>query len=91
MSDILSSPPPEQPVLEGQRFGSLWWRWVSRVTAMLSGKEPLRMPAYTVAGLPNPTKSTRCVVIVTDEDGGHTLAVSNGTAWLRVSDGTEVS
>ena len=91
MSDVLSRPDPEEAVLSGTKLAPLWFRWVSRVTLMLGGREPLRMAAYTVATLPDPTKTARCVVIVTDETDGHTLAVSNGTSWLRVSDGEEVS
>lgn len=87
----LASPPPEERVLDGVRFSQTWWRFVSRVTGLLSGREPMPLPAYTVATLPDASKWPRCVVIVTDEVGGHTLAVSDGTNWLRVSDGTGVS
>ena len=87
----LASPPPEERVLDGSRFSTAWWRFVSRVTALLSGREPLPLVAFTVATLPDASKWPRCVVIVTDEVGGHTLAVSDGTNWLRVSDGTGVS
>jgi hypothetical protein len=91
MSDALSAPPAEQAVLDGPRFTQLWFKWVSRVTSMLGGREPYRMAAYTVATLPDATKCARCVVIVTDETDGQTLAVSDGTSWLRVSDGEEVN
>jgi hypothetical protein len=61
------------------------------VTNRLNGQEPLKIRAYTVAKLPDAAAWPNSIVIVTDEDGGRTIATSDGTSWLRVSDGTEVS
>jgi len=91
MSRILTSPQPTEAVLTGNLFARLWWGWVSRVTSILQGKEPLRMAAYTVVRLPRAGDWPGGVVIVTDEVGGSTLAISDGAAWRRVADGAEVS
>ena len=53
--------------------------------------QPVAVPSYVVADLPDAFRFTNCVVKVSDETGGSTLAVSNGTNWLRVSDGAVVS
>ena len=91
MSRVITSPQPTEAVLTGNLFARLWWGWVSRVTSILQGKEPIRIASYTVATLPPAADWSGGVVIVSNEAGGHTLAVSDGTDWLRVSDGTEVS
>ena len=87
----LTAPPPGEAVLEGNRFSRVWWRWVSRVTAVLQGNEPLQIASYTVATLPAAADWPRCIVIVTDEGGGETLAASDGSVWRRVTDLTEVT
>lgn len=91
MSNDIPTMSPDERVLEGTRLARLWFRWVSRVTSILGGKEPLKLRAYTVATLPDASAWPGCMVVVTDEVGGRTLATSDGTDWLRVSDGTEVA
>ena len=48
-------------------------------------------PVYTVLTLPTASDNTNGAIIVSDETGGRTIATSNGTNWLRVSDGAIVS
>jgi len=84
---MLSSPPDDELALDqGGRLTRAWLRWVSRVTRILRGGEPLRVASYKVATLPPAAAWSRCVVVVTDETGGETLAVSDGTDWRRVTD-----
>lgn len=52
---------------------------------------PVILKSYTVAGLPDASLWTDGVVIVSDEAGGPTLAISDGTNWLRASDGATVT
>lgn len=68
-----------------------WWRHVSRVTAILSGNEPLKLAEYAVDSLPDPAKFARCLILVTDETGGEVPAFSDGTNWRRVTDRAVVS
>jgi hypothetical protein len=91
VSNDIGAPGPEERVLTGSVFARLWFLWVSRVTNRLNGQEPLKIKAYEVAKLPDAAAWPNSIVIVTDEDGGRTIATSDGTSWLRVSDGTEVS
>lgn len=92
MSDnLLTSPPPQEAVLEGRNFARLWFRWVSRVTQILSGKEPLQLAAYTVATLPDAADWKGAIVAVSDETGGYCLALSDGVIWRRSYDNAEVS
>lgn len=92
MSDNrLTSPPANQAVLEGGNFSPAWWRLVSRVTAILGGREPLRLSEYAVASLPDAAKFKRCQILVTDETGGEVPAFSDGTNWRRVTDRAVVS
>lgn len=91
MSDnLLTSPPPQEAVLEGRNFARLWFRWVSRVTQILSGKEPLQLASYTVVGMPDAVKFKRCLIIVTDDVDGEVVAFSDGAVWRRVTDLAEV-
>lgn len=46
----------------------------------------LSPPSYTVATVPDATKSETRLIYVSDESGGKTLAFSNGVNWLRVQD-----
>lgn len=87
---ILTPPNSSEPVLTGSVFAVSWWRWVSRVTAILSGREPVQLPAYTIARLPEASGWKDCAVIVTDEVGGRVLATSDGSIWKRAYDNTEV-
>jgi|TARA_R110000744_G_scaffold159889_1_gene275978 hypothetical protein len=54
-------------------------------------QQPVMVPTHTVASLPSVSRWNNCTIKVSDETGGSTLAVSNGTNWLRVSDGAVVS
>jgi hypothetical protein len=87
----LTSPRPEEAVLEGGIFARVWFRWVSRVTAILSGQEPLQLAEYTVARAPDPAKWKGCTIAVTDDVGGYCQAVSDGTIWRRSYDNSEIS
>lgn len=46
---------------------------------------------YTVATVPDATNYTSGAIIVTDEVGGVTIAISDGTNWRRVADGAVIS
>jgi len=91
VSNEITAPPADERVLDGTHLARLWFRWVSRVTAILGGKEPLKLAQYAAGSLPDAAKWPGCAVIVTDETDGRTIATSDGAKWLRVSDGTEVS
>ena len=49
------------------------------------------LPVYTVLTVPTASDNTNGAIIVSDETGGRTIATSNGSNWLRVSDGAIVS
>lgn len=53
---------------------------------------PIRLPSYTVAGLPGAgTVAAGGVAFVTNESGGAVMAFSDGTNWRRVTDRAVVS
>lgn len=52
---------------------------------------PMRLPTFTVAGLPLASSYARAVVYVSNESGGAVLAFSDGTNWRRVTDRNVVS
>jgi hypothetical protein len=60
-------------------------------TGILSAEDVPTFTVYTVATLPSAATYTNGVIIVSDEVGGRTLATSDGTNWLRVSDGAIVA
>lgn len=49
------------------------------------------LPTFVVAGLPSVSTFVRGMIWVSDETGGAQPAFSNGTNWLRFSDGAIVS
>lgn len=51
----------------------------------------LKLPEYTVAGVPSAVDFDNCAIIVSNEAGGRTIATSDGTNWRRVSDGAIIS
>lgn len=52
---------------------------------------PVRLGQYSVATLPAASLGAGTMVFVSDEIGGPTLAVSDGSTWRRSSDGAAVS
>lgn len=61
-------------------------------TELLSrGVLPVRMPAYSKAGLPDPARFKDCWIKVPDEAGGDTAAESDGVNWRRMQDRAVVS
>jgi hypothetical protein len=46
---------------------------------------------YTVATVPDATQCEGCIIYVSDETGGATLAFSNNVNWLRVQDRVIIS
>jgi len=61
--------------------------------AMNTAFIPIQLPTYTVAGLASAPASilTRCLIFVSNETGGPTVAYSDGTNWRRVYDNAIVS
>jgi hypothetical protein len=53
--------------------------------------QPVRLPSYTVATLPTAGDFASCLIWVTNETGGSTMATSDGTNWRRMSNGAIVS
>lgn len=48
---------------------------------------PLRLPSYTVAGVPSAvTAAAGAIVYISNESGGAVIAFSDGTNWRRVTD-----
>lgn len=87
----IGRPDPNEAVLDGSVFARLWFRWVSRVTSILGGREPLLLSTYTVAGLPDPTQFKNCSVMVSNEAHGNVPAYSDGVHWRRYSDNATVT
>ena len=67
-----------------------------RLSALESGRQTKEVPygpipAFTVANLPSSSDWIRCLVYVSDETGGATIAFSDGSDWRRVQDRAVVS
>ena len=54
-------------------------------------QQPLRLMSYLVADVPTASLWAGSIIYVSDEIGGATVAVSNGTNWVRTSDLATVS
>jgi hypothetical protein len=91
MSNRLSSPRADEMLIDNSgRMARIWFAVVSRVTAVLGGREPLQLYERTVATLPDATKWRGCQIAVSDEVGGYCTAVSDGMIWRRSYDNAEV-
>lgn len=64
-------------------------RTILEIERALNG--PRALPSYTVAAAPSAAAFRDHAIIITDETGGRTIATSDGTDWLRVSDGAAIS
>lgn len=52
---------------------------------------PVAMSSYTVASVPTAAANEACIIFVSNEAGGATLAFSDGTNWRRVQDRAIIS
>jgi len=86
MSIITAPRPDERLAGTTGAMSSIWFKWVSRVTSAVGGREPAQLAGYTVASLPDPARWPRCVVYVSNDVGGSTLAFSDGSDWRRMAD-----
>jgi hypothetical protein len=76
--------PPQADIVKG------WPRWRSWLNDLYRAVASPRIPAYTVATLPDPAayadSTFTTLIYVTDESGGADLAFSDGTNWRRLID-----
>jgi hypothetical protein len=71
--------------------------WLNSIFNRVGGG-PFLVQGYQVASLPDATSygstagdTFSALIFITDESGGPTMAFSDGTNWLRISDNTIVS
>lgn len=90
----LSPPPAQVPDVNSYK----WRSWFSELRERL-GETPFQIQGYAVAALPNAADwgsvsandPFSSLIFVYDESGGPVMAYSNGTNWLRVTDGAIVT
>lgn len=63
-----------------------WAMLFQNIIKLLSADMPWKLASMTVAQLPNAAKYEGCLVYVSNESGGKTVAFSDGTNWRRVQD-----
>jgi hypothetical protein len=88
--------PVPSPVLNMDDYR--WRTWFSELRSR-TGEGPLLVQGYSVASLPaaedwgsiDPDDPFSSMIFIYDEAGGPVMAYSNGTNWLRVTDGGIVS
>ncbi len=77
-----------KPIVASERFQIFMDNIVQKLNDKLLGDQ-IVLESYLKASLP--TVPANGIIHVSDETGGATLAYSNGTNWLRASDGAVVS
>ncbi len=93
----LGPPPSQVPIAREGKFSTTGWPiWLKWFASLYQAVISPRVPAYTVATLPDPASlgdNTRfsTLVYVSDETGGAVLAYTDGSAWRRVTDRAVVS
>ena len=87
------SPAPIQNNIasESGKPDRIWSVWFSAVFDLVTGGVPFRVKSVSVASLPDAASFEGCIVYVTDEAGGKTIAFSDGTNWRRTQDRNIVS
>lgn len=78
----------DKPVIASERFQLFLDDIVQKLNETLLGNQ-IVLESYLKASLPSVPPTG--VIHVSDEVGGPTLAYSNGTNWLRASDGVIIS
>lgn len=81
------------------RASSDGYNSVKNYTFLVRNDGVIGIPQFAKASLPNAARPTQTgmsntmvgLIFVVDDTGGPTLATSNGTKWLRVSDGQEIA
>lgn len=98
MSEKISSRPhysiPIGTVEEGNvTIASEWQSYIDDLdfSINLFLGDSIALPQYTVANVPPVADNLLGIIGVTDEVGGATPAWSNGTNWLRFSDGAIIT
>jgi hypothetical protein len=62
-----------------------------RITDLERKSRKVQLNRYTVASVPAAADHADCLIVVTNESGGYTLAFSDGTNWRRVQDRAIIS
>ena len=98
MTELVSRPDHSVQIVEGEDkppsfFYQLFFDDIRQKLNDILFGESIIFPVYTVLTVPDATasKNLNGAIIVSNETGGRTIATSNGTNWLRVSDGAIVS
>ena len=88
----LKSAPMSDPVVDknGQLTGT-WHQFINRLVKTLNLSRPWELPAYQVSGAPLATENEGCLLYLSNESGGKTLAFSDGVNWRRVQDRAIIS
>lgn len=87
----MQDPPVKASVVtESGIVSPVWRKWFQLVTSFI-GSQPFPMAQYTVSTAPAASAFTGCVIYVSNETGGATLAFSDGTNWRRVQDRNIIS
>lgn len=68
----------------------MWLQWAEAISSYF-GVRPLPLSRYTVSTVPAASAFPGCVIYVSDETGGATMAFSDGTNWRRVQDRNIIS
>lgn len=64
---------------------------LNRMAPRDGSEGPIVLASYAIAGLPDAASYTGGLVFVINDVGGPVPAYSDGSKWLRVTDGSEVS
>ncbi len=94
MTEITSKPDHGTRLTEEQRATTRFQEFLDDLEEQLNSNllgDAVIFQEYTVATLPSASENDNGVIIVSDEAGGRTLATSDATNWMRVSDGAVVS
>lgn len=84
--------PIQSPVSDASgRPVQVWAQWFGIVSKLVGGGVPFPVAAYQVSSVPPAVNNAGCMIYVTNEAGGATMAFSDGTNWRRVQDRAIVS
>jgi len=88
----MDNAPIQAPVSSQQGIVSrIWALFFTSVVDRLNGKFPVPVPQYTVSTVPVAANNKACIIYVSNEAGGATIAFSDGSNWRRVQDRAIVS
>lgn len=88
----LNNPPIQEPIANNAGMAPrVWVLFFTQIKRLLDNSMPWQLPSYAVSTVPSAADFEGCIIYVSNESGGKTIAFSDGTNWRRAQDRAIIS